>query len=99
MAEIIGTLASIVQIVDTALKARDYIKDCIQDFRHAPEEQQKLLAGMNDLRLLLQKFLVEELAAPYLSRTALSESHRDTDSITFAAPDPPTSTGMAAEIT
>ncbi|KAJ7500092.1 hypothetical protein FB451DRAFT_1074388 [Mycena latifolia] len=59
MAEILGTLTSIVQLVDTALKARDYI----QDFRHAPEEQQKLLAGMDDLRPLLvelQKRLVEK---------------------------------------
>ncbi|KAJ7509749.1 hypothetical protein B0H11DRAFT_1257227 [Mycena galericulata] len=49
MAEIIGTVASILQLVDTALKAREYI----QDFRHAPEEQRSLLSEMESLSPLL----------------------------------------------
>ncbi|KAJ7694446.1 hypothetical protein B0H17DRAFT_1009308, partial [Mycena rosella] len=47
--EAIGTVASILQLVDTALRAREYI----QDFRHAPQEQQKLLAEMDNLKPLL----------------------------------------------
>ncbi|KAJ7117091.1 hypothetical protein C8R44DRAFT_983359 [Mycena epipterygia] len=49
MAETLGAVASILQLVDTALKAREYI----QDFRHAPQEQQKLLSEIDDLRPLL----------------------------------------------
>ncbi|KAJ6566460.1 hypothetical protein B0H19DRAFT_1257672 [Mycena capillaripes] len=49
MAETLGTVASIIQLVDIALKARDYI----QDFCNAPQEQQKLLKEMDDLRPLL----------------------------------------------
>jgi hypothetical protein len=51
MAEALGTVASILQLVDIALKARDYIAD----FSHAPQEQQKLLSAMNDLRPLLEE--------------------------------------------
>ncbi|KAJ6528220.1 hypothetical protein DFH09DRAFT_161107 [Mycena vulgaris] len=49
MAETLGLVASILQLVDAALKAREYI----QDFRHAPQNQQKLLSEMDDLRPLL----------------------------------------------
>jgi hypothetical protein len=49
MAETLGTVASILQLVDTVLK----IRDRIQDFRHASQEQQKLLSEMDDLRPLL----------------------------------------------
>ncbi|KAJ6631370.1 hypothetical protein B0H10DRAFT_490370 [Mycena sp. CBHHK59/15] len=52
MAEALGTLGTVVnliQLVDTMLKAREYI----QDFRHAPQEQRKLLSEMGDLRPLL----------------------------------------------
>lgn len=49
MADTVGTIASILQLVDTALQVREYI----QDFRHAPQEQQKLLSEMNDLAPLL----------------------------------------------
>ncbi|KAF7335665.1 SesA domain-containing protein [Mycena venus] len=51
MAETLGIVASILQLVDTALKIREHI----QDFRHAPEEQQKLLSEMDNLRPLLQE--------------------------------------------
>ncbi|KAJ7032335.1 hypothetical protein C8F04DRAFT_1040646 [Mycena alexandri] len=49
MAETLGTLASILQLVDTALKAREYVKD----FHDAPKEQNKLFSEMEDLKLLL----------------------------------------------
>lgn len=52
MAEVLGTLGTVVnliQLVETAVRAREYI----QDFRHAPQEQRKLLSEMDDLRPLL----------------------------------------------
>ncbi|KAF7365799.1 ANK-REP-REGION domain-containing protein [Mycena venus] len=51
MAEALGTVASILQLFDTALR----IRERIQDFRNAPQEQQKLLSEMDNLRLLLQE--------------------------------------------
>jgi hypothetical protein len=51
MAETLGTVASILQLVDTVQKAREFI----QDFRHAPKEQQKLLSEMDDLRPLIEE--------------------------------------------
>lgn len=51
MAETLGTVASIIQLLDTALKTREYI----QDFVHAPQEQRKLLSEMDDLRPLLEE--------------------------------------------
>jgi hypothetical protein len=48
---ILGTVASILQLVDTTLKACEHF----QDFINAPREQQKLLSEMKDLRLLLQE--------------------------------------------
>ncbi|KAJ7720490.1 ankyrin repeat-containing domain protein, partial [Mycena olivaceomarginata] len=49
MAEILGTIGSIIGLVDTALKAREYIKD----FHNAPGEQKKLFTDMEDLKPLL----------------------------------------------
>ncbi|KAJ7076727.1 ankyrin repeat-containing domain protein [Mycena belliarum] len=49
MAEILGTVVTILQLVDTALKAREYIKD----FQNASAEQRKLFSDIEDLRLLL----------------------------------------------
>ncbi|KAJ7136625.1 hypothetical protein C8R44DRAFT_767513 [Mycena epipterygia] len=49
MAEILGTVASILQLIDTALKAREYIKD----FHNAPAEQQKLFLEADHLKPLL----------------------------------------------
>jgi hypothetical protein len=51
MVDPLGTVAIILQLIDTALK----IRDRIQDFCHAPKEQQKLLSEMNNLRPLLQE--------------------------------------------
>ncbi|KAJ7434230.1 ankyrin repeat domain-containing protein [Mycena latifolia] len=51
MAEALGTLASILQLVDTILKAREYIKD----FHEAPKEQKKLFSEMEGLKALLME--------------------------------------------
>ncbi|KAJ6579072.1 hypothetical protein DFH09DRAFT_1310432 [Mycena vulgaris] len=53
MAETLGPDASIIQLVDTVLKAREYIKD----FRDAPKEQQKLFLEVEGLRPLLAELL------------------------------------------
>ncbi|KAJ7476778.1 ankyrin repeat domain-containing protein [Mycena latifolia] len=49
MAEALGTLASVLQLVNTILKAREYIKD----FHEAPKEQKKLFSEMEGLKALL----------------------------------------------
>ncbi|KAJ7444177.1 ankyrin repeat domain-containing protein [Mycena latifolia] len=49
MAEALGTLASVLQLVDTVLKAREYIKD----FHEAPKEQKKLFSEMEGLKAVL----------------------------------------------
>jgi hypothetical protein len=49
MAETLGTITSILQLVAAALKAREYVKD----FHDAPREQQKLFSEMEDLKTLL----------------------------------------------
>ncbi|KAJ6514081.1 ankyrin repeat domain-containing protein [Mycena vulgaris] len=53
MAEALGIVASIIQLVDTALKARESLKD----FRDAPKEQEKLFLEMEGLRPLLAVLL------------------------------------------
>ncbi|KAJ7336936.1 ankyrin repeat-containing domain protein [Mycena albidolilacea] len=60
MAEIVGSVASIIQLVDTALKAKEYI----QDFINAPQEQRKLLSEMDDLRPLLTELQDRIMANP-----------------------------------
>ncbi|KAF8187213.1 hypothetical protein K438DRAFT_1764855 [Mycena galopus ATCC 62051] len=60
MAEALGTIASIVQLVDTALRTRELI----QDFRHAPQEQQRLLSEMDHLRPLLGELQTRIAANP-----------------------------------
>ncbi|KAJ7443988.1 ankyrin repeat-containing domain protein [Mycena latifolia] len=49
MAEVLGTIASTIQLVDTALKAREYVKD----FYNAPMEQRKLFMELDNLKPLL----------------------------------------------
>ncbi|KAJ6529244.1 ankyrin repeat-containing domain protein [Mycena capillaripes] len=49
MSDPLGTLAIILQLVETAIDIRNHI----QDFRHAPREQQKLLMEMDALQPLL----------------------------------------------
>ncbi|KAJ7500128.1 hypothetical protein FB451DRAFT_50793 [Mycena latifolia] len=51
MADTVGLVASILQLVDTALKVGEFI----QDVRDAPQAQQKLLAEMAALRPLLME--------------------------------------------
>ncbi|KAJ7205719.1 ankyrin repeat-containing domain protein [Mycena pura] len=52
MADIVGLLASILQLVDTVAKARHYI----HDFRDAPKEQERLLDEIGTLEPLIRKF-------------------------------------------
>ncbi|KAJ7453550.1 hypothetical protein B0H11DRAFT_272721 [Mycena galericulata] len=51
MADIVGLVASVLQLVDTVAKAHDYI----QDFRNAPEEQQRLLLEVQNLDPLMRE--------------------------------------------
>ncbi|KAJ7476790.1 hypothetical protein FB451DRAFT_1366381 [Mycena latifolia] len=51
MAEALGTLASVLQLVDTILKAREYFKD----FHDAPKDQKKLFSEMEGLKALLME--------------------------------------------
>ncbi|KAJ7108280.1 ankyrin repeat-containing domain protein [Mycena epipterygia] len=66
MAEVLGTLgsiATIIQLIDMALKAREYIKD----FHKAPGEQQKMFAEIDHLRPLLMELQNRVLASPSTS--------------------------------
>ncbi|KAJ7440422.1 ankyrin repeat domain-containing protein [Mycena latifolia] len=60
MAEVLGTVASAIQLVDTALKAREYIKD----FYNAPAEQRKLFTELDDLKPLLTELQKRVTASP-----------------------------------
>ncbi|KAF7368344.1 hypothetical protein MVEN_00155900 [Mycena venus] len=60
MAEAIGTVASILQLVDTVLRAREYLKD----FRDAPKGQQKLFSELQSLRLLFAELFKRLEANP-----------------------------------
>jgi hypothetical protein len=71
MTDPLTVLTSILQFVDTALKLRSQI----QDFHHAPQEQQRLLSEMDILRPLLVRLqslvtentsseVVEEMGIP-----------------------------------
>ncbi|KAJ6496280.1 ankyrin repeat-containing domain protein [Mycena sanguinolenta] len=51
MADLVGLIASVLQLVDTVAKARDYI----QDFRDAPKDQQHLLQELDALKPLIRK--------------------------------------------
>ncbi|KAJ7434978.1 hypothetical protein FB451DRAFT_1379598 [Mycena latifolia] len=51
MAEALGTIASVLQLVDTALKARGYLKD----FHNAPKEQRQLFSEVEILQSLLME--------------------------------------------
>ncbi|KAJ7443981.1 ankyrin repeat-containing domain protein [Mycena latifolia] len=60
MAEVLGTIASAIQLIDTALKAREYVKD----FYNAPAEQRKLFTDLDDLQLLLMELQNRIAASP-----------------------------------
>jgi hypothetical protein len=49
MADVVGLVASILQLVDTAVKAREYI----QDFCNAPKDQARLLMEIRNLQPLI----------------------------------------------
>ncbi|KAJ7875837.1 hypothetical protein B0H13DRAFT_2279666, partial [Mycena leptocephala] len=49
MADIVGLVASVLQLVDTVAKARDYI----HDFRNARKDQKKLLQEIQNLQPLI----------------------------------------------
>ncbi|KAJ7481648.1 ankyrin repeat-containing domain protein [Mycena latifolia] len=52
MADLVGILASILQLIDTVAKAVVYTKD----FKNAPKEQQKLLSEVQSVEPLLRAF-------------------------------------------
>ncbi|KAJ7080217.1 ankyrin repeat-containing domain protein [Mycena belliarum] len=60
MAEVLGTVATILQLVETALRAREYIKD----FKNASAEQRKLFSDIGDLKLLLAELEKRAQASP-----------------------------------
>jgi UDP-glucose 6-dehydrogenase len=51
MAELVGLIASILQLFDTVAKARNYV----QGFRDAPRDQQRLLKEIQNLAPLIRK--------------------------------------------
>ncbi|KAJ7476772.1 hypothetical protein FB451DRAFT_1461160 [Mycena latifolia] len=68
MAEGLSTAASILQLVDTALKAREYIKD----FHEAAKEQKKLFSEIEGLKVLLVE--LNKRTAGNLSSAAFQET-------------------------
>jgi hypothetical protein len=60
MAEAIGTVASILQLVNAVLRAREHLKD----FHDAPKGQQKLFSELQGLRLLFTELLKRLEANP-----------------------------------
>jgi hypothetical protein len=74
MAEILGIVTGGLQLVETALKAREYITD----FRNAPEEQQKVFAEMDYLEPLLTELQKRISASP--STAALQHMKRPLES-------------------
>ncbi|KAJ7509743.1 hypothetical protein B0H11DRAFT_1846849, partial [Mycena galericulata] len=70
MAEILGTVASILQLVDAALKAREYI----EDFRHAPKDQRTLLSEMESLSALLTE--LKDRVQNNQTNNTLQQMHR-----------------------
>ncbi|KAJ7444312.1 ankyrin repeat-containing domain protein [Mycena latifolia] len=65
MAETLGIVACILQLVDTALKAREYTLD----FFHAPLEQKTLVSEMRDLHALLDELHIR-IAHNRISRSS-----------------------------
>ncbi|KAF7364328.1 ANK-REP-REGION domain-containing protein [Mycena sanguinolenta] len=51
MADLVGLVASVLQLIDTVAKARDYIRD----FREAPKDQHRLLQELDALKPLIRK--------------------------------------------
>ncbi|KAJ7487831.1 hypothetical protein FB451DRAFT_1528549, partial [Mycena latifolia] len=60
MAETLGVITSTIQLVDAALKAREYLKD----FLNAPQDQQQLFSEMDTLKPLLEELQKRVRAHP-----------------------------------
>jgi hypothetical protein len=67
MAEVLATIATILQLVDTALKAREYVKD----FQDASEEQRSLFSEMENLKVLLGE--LQKRVQSSISSTSLQQ--------------------------
>ncbi|KAJ7469684.1 hypothetical protein FB451DRAFT_1136338 [Mycena latifolia] len=63
MTDVLGTVATAIQLIDAALKAREYVKD----FYNAPAEQKRLFVELNDLDLLLKELQKRVTASPSAS--------------------------------
>ncbi|KAJ7474244.1 hypothetical protein FB451DRAFT_286152 [Mycena latifolia] len=63
MTEVLGSIASAIQLVDTALKAREYVKN----FSNAPIEQKQLFTEMDELKALLGELQQRTGASPSTS--------------------------------
>ncbi|KAJ7430746.1 ankyrin repeat-containing domain protein [Mycena latifolia] len=60
MAETLGVITSAIQLVDAALKAREYLKD----FLNAPQDQRQLFSEMDTLKPLLEELQKRVRAHP-----------------------------------
>ncbi|KAJ7173218.1 ankyrin repeat-containing domain protein [Mycena filopes] len=60
MAEILGTVTSILQLLNTAVKAWEHI----QDFRNAPKEEKQIRLEMDHLEAMLKRLRKEMTANP-----------------------------------
>ncbi|KAJ7487830.1 ankyrin repeat-containing domain protein [Mycena latifolia] len=60
MAETLGVITSAIQLVDTALKAREYVKD----FLNAHQDQRQLFSEMDTLKPLLEELQKRVLTHP-----------------------------------
>ncbi|KAJ7444029.1 ankyrin repeat-containing domain protein [Mycena latifolia] len=94
MAEVLGTIVSAIQIVDTALKAREYVKD----FYNAPVEQRKLFTELDDIKPLLtelQKCVVTSPSTGVLQHMVAPlgrfKTMMDKFTVKFELPDSPLS--------
>ncbi|KAJ6532728.1 ankyrin repeat-containing domain protein [Mycena vulgaris] len=74
MAEIVGLVASILQLVDVVVKARSYIKD----FSNAPKDQRLLLEEIQTLDTLLKKLdnRIQTTVVPSAMREVLVQLQR-----------------------
>ncbi|KAJ6531019.1 ankyrin repeat-containing domain protein [Mycena capillaripes] len=80
MAEIIGVIATILQLIDTAVKAHDYLKG----FRNATQEQQRLLSEIQSVDALAKQLHLRmkqtlERLTKKLSSTENSNSPQEED--------------------
>ncbi|KAJ6532735.1 hypothetical protein DFH09DRAFT_133233 [Mycena vulgaris] len=74
MAEIVGLIANILQLVDVVVKARSYVKD----FSNAPKDQRLLLEEIQTLDTLLKKLdnRIQSTVVPSAMREVLVQLQR-----------------------